>query len=540
MQQKNHSTSGSRSDENFFKIRNTILITVAAVLGALAVLKLQLDKTGCLFIQVGSKQVCSRAFSLRNGKLLVNGTPQLASAQLDLRSTSRAVSLNRSQIHAINPQRCQMTVEDGENPRSPVRMIAPARSTCWGIRLDRSWYRDFARLPVTISILVEGSATPLRNLVPVFLNRQGKYLATHFQKSGDALKYGIPLHLAHTEFDGYTKMDFSFIAPQNDQAIAFLSFFSQSDTDIRIMAIDTFSKPSLLIEGMPVAVLSEDSYDQELNRYQPLGEIPDLAKHFWGERLRPPEIYSHSDITTKLNVEYSRHEGTTLLADITYPNSKALPDGNIAIVSLHGGNHRREPDSTPSAEQWAQLGFVVMTIDYQHGPSRAKFEARDDLAEALEFIVFHADRYGVNPANIFVLGQDAGAYVAAWAALQGLGTNRATPAITGVIAIDGAKHFLNEGRDLEGRLFAKEPTMNGPSAKIPILWIEAGPDSKETIERSSRKNLFAGQSSQLITIDSLSKLTPNHVVVRDETFKFILKHSSAKLPWMQLAQAPSQ
>src|SRR2546426_11511189 len=71
------------------------------------------------------------------------------------------------------------------------------------------------------------------------------------------------------------------------------------------------------------------------------------------------KIIMHEDVV------YGRVQGAGLLADVAYPDGKGpFP----VILSVHGGRWFRESKTTHSAikvRQWAEFGYVAVSIDYR-------------------------------------------------------------------------------------------------------------------------------------------------------------------------------
>src|SRR5262245_66515948 len=67
---------------------------------------------------------------------------------------------------------------------------------------------------------------------------------------------------------------------------------------------------------------------------------------------------------TKADVIYGRVEGAALLANLAYPDGPSLKP---AIISVHGGRWRagnRADASSIKVTQWAEFGYLAMSIDY--------------------------------------------------------------------------------------------------------------------------------------------------------------------------------
>ena len=104
-----------------------------------------------------------------------------------------------------------------------------------------------------------------------------------------------------------------------------------------------------------------------------------------------PAAQPNAPIVTRTDVIYGRVEGSALLANLAYPDGPALKP---AIISVHGGRWRagnRADASSIKVAQWAEFGFVAMSIDYRlvgGSPAPAPYL---DLLCAIRWIHAHAD-----------------------------------------------------------------------------------------------------------------------------------------------------
>jgi acetyl esterase/lipase len=67
------------------------------------------------------------------------------------------------------------------------------------------------------------------------------------------------------------------------------------------------------------------------------------------------------------------------------------------------------------SERLAHQGYVVFSIDYRLGPRRA-LDATGDVKCAVGWVKTHADRYGVDPDRLALMGRSAGGLLALLAA----------------------------------------------------------------------------------------------------------------------------
>jgi acetyl esterase/lipase len=123
----------------------------------------------------------------------------------------------------------------------------------------------------------------------------------------------------------------------------------------------------------------------------------------------------------RTDVVYGRVEGSALLANLAYPDGPALKP---AIISVHGGRWRagnRADASSINVWQWAESGFVAMSIDYRlvgGSPAPAPYL---DLLCAIRWLHAHADEYHVDPDRVYLIGQSAGGHLVSLFATLGEG-----------------------------------------------------------------------------------------------------------------------
>ena len=92
-----------------------------------------------------------------------------------------------------------------------------------------------------------------------------------------------------------------------------------------------------------------------------------------------------------------------------------------AVVVIHGGGWRSGSKIAyvgQFLELLTQAGYHWFSIDYRLGGPEKAGEAAEDLRAAVDFIRCHAREFRVDPERIMLLGEDAGAWMAATVAAQ--------------------------------------------------------------------------------------------------------------------------
>lgn len=142
----------------------------------------------------------------------------------------------------------------------------------------------------------------------------------------------------------------------------------------------------------------------------------------------PLAIVSQYDISYGSNLDYLG-ANTDLKLDIHYPNPSIdpLPQRPL-VVLVHGGSFYTgsKSDFTAYAQQLARKGYVAASVEYRlgwnylgngsacsgdmNGFRYAMYRALQDVNAAIRFLSYHASNYGIDPNNVFLLGQSAGAF----------------------------------------------------------------------------------------------------------------------------------
>jgi acetyl esterase/lipase len=131
--------------------------------------------------------------------------------------------------------------------------------------------------------------------------------------------------------------------------------------------------------------------------------LPFLRRRFDVERI-PNRAYADGGRRQRLDVY--RH--------------RLRPAGGPVLVHLHGGHFvsgAKNRESLPLLYRLASQGWVCISANYRLSP-RAKFpDYVVDVKRVLAWVRQHGPAYGADPSTVFVAGNSAGGYLAAFAAL---------------------------------------------------------------------------------------------------------------------------
>ncbi|QDV48747.1 alpha/beta hydrolase [Gimesia fumaroli] len=161
--------------------------------------------------------------------------------------------------------------------------------------------------------------------------------------------------------------------------------------------------------------------------------------------------------------------------DIYAPNSGK---NHPIVVWVHGGawkiGDKRGVDQKPLA--FTQHGYLLVSINYRLHPKATYDEQAQDVAQAIHWVHDHAQEYGGNPNQIFLMGHSAGAHLVALVSTNPAYLKQESlslKTIKGTILLDGAGYDIADRIKTAGRTGKKIYTsVFGEDEKI---WKAASP-----------------------------------------------------------------
>jgi acetyl esterase/lipase len=115
-------------------------------------------------------------------------------------------------------------------------------------------------------------------------------------------------------------------------------------------------------------------------------------------------------------VTYASPRGEELGLEVWRPSRDAVGGSQErpAVVMVHGGGwHTGTSSKTPLWDAWlAERGYVVFDIDYRLAPPPRWQDAPGDVKCAVGWVKKNAERYGVDPERIALVGYSAGGHLA--------------------------------------------------------------------------------------------------------------------------------
>lgn len=145
-------------------------------------------------------------------------------------------------------------------------------------------------------------------------------------------------------------------------------------------------------------------------------------------------------VEAQTDVEYARVGSLSLRLD-AYPPSHAAPLPAPAVVLVHGGawiKGDRRINVEPLIAPLTQAGFAVFSISYRFAPDYLYPAAVEDVRGAVRFIRANAARFAIDPARVALVGESAGAQLAALAALDA----EPQSAVQAVVSLYGPMDFV--------------------------------------------------------------------------------------------------
>jgi len=127
-------------------------------------------------------------------------------------------------------------------------------------------------------------------------------------------------------------------------------------------------------------------------------------------------------------------ESPTLVLDAFVPRSGAPTP---AVIVLHGGGWEagdKVTYITPMLEPLARAGLAWFSIDYRLTPTFTHDDQLEDLRAAIKFVRAEHQRFNIDPARIFLLGESASGQMVAL-----LGTE--DPSLAGIVSFYGVYDF---------------------------------------------------------------------------------------------------
>jgi acetyl esterase/lipase len=205
------------------------------------------------------------------------------------------------------------------------------------------------------------------------------------------------------------------------------------------------------------------------------------------------------EVVTRQNIPYAERDGTTLAGDLYRPQGIEKPP---VLVAVHGGGW--QAGSRMIYRHWgpylAKHGYAVFAISYRLSKPGAKSypDAVYDVKAAVQYVRARAGELGVDPERIMLMGDSAGAHLAALTALaagepQFSSEYRAdpsaavSPAVRAVIGFYGVYDMLAQWEHdqvARPRDQITEKFLGGSPMLIRRAYFDASPISYATVDKN--------------------------------------------------------
>ena len=176
---------------------------------------------------------------------------------------------------------------------------------------------------------------------------------------------------------------------------------------------------------------------------------------------KPQNPYNIENIYSVKDIPYSDIDPKLTVGDL-YFNPEILKDGkkHPIILNFHGGGFvmgDKEYRKTLS-ELYASRGYYVYNVNYRMPPAVNIFGCIEDSVNATNYIEVLAENYSIDTEKVFITGDSAGAFLAAYIAALRFNEGLNNKINVSAVKTDIAGLVLNSGPyDLKAMLSAKLP-----------------------------------------------------------------------------------
>lgn len=130
------------------------------------------------------------------------------------------------------------------------------------------------------------------------------------------------------------------------------------------------------------------------------------------------DFTANGSYTLTEDVVYDIEDGEELLLNLYLPE---VPGPRPGVVMVHGGGFTSGSRSYMSraAEHYASAGFVVLNVEYRRIPTNTLDALSRDVLCSMKWGLSQADALGLDSSCLGTMGESAGGYLAAMAAMAG-------------------------------------------------------------------------------------------------------------------------
>jgi acetyl esterase/lipase len=212
------------------------------------------------------------------------------------------------------------------------------------------------------------------------------------------------------------------------------------------------------------------------------------------------------DYIAQKAMPFGNHDGTALTGDFYAPKTGS---GHPVLIALHGGAWKI--GSVEGYALWgpwlAARGYAVFAVDYRlvRGGKNLYPAAVHDVRAAIQFVRSHAAALGIDPQRIGLIGDSAGAHLAALVALTAdtplyagaypndpyAGVSTRVKAVVGVYGVYDMVAQWQHDQIHRPRDNITEVFLGVPPQQNRQIFFESSPMSYTTVDRASTSFLLS-------------------------------------------------
>ena len=192
-------------------------------------------------------------------------------------------------------------------------------------------------------------------------------------------------------------------------------------------------------------------------------------------------------------IVYRRVAGATLALDAYIQQSG---ERRPAVVVVHGGNWdtgSRVAFTGQFLELLTRAGYNWFAVDYRANGLARFADAVDDLRAAVDFVRCHAAEFRIDPDNVALLGEDAGAQLALWLGAEAPDGVRGIVSIGGFYDLAGVAGLKTHPAELLARA---SPASRDLRRLPPVLAIHGGSDSEVPLRQADEFCVAVGRAGR--------------------------------------------